>query len=151
MQGVGEREGERALLHTEDSFILSLSLDCTFFLPLHCFLLFSLHRNCCPFFLYISSLSLLSFLPLPPCLCLLTPRLVAFFFFGQQHAIISGHRRHRYGFMAAKDQQDSGREFVRRGFNESEASSAGEKCMQMRCTHQKGPWVGEASCRPSSR
>ena len=154
MQGVGEREGERALLHTEDSFILSLSLSTAlFFFPSFAFSCFrctetvALSSFTSPLFLScLSSPSLpLSSHPSSGCFFFF------FFFFGQQHAIISGHRRHRYGFMAAKDQQDSGREFVRRGFNESEASSAGEKCMQMRCTHQKGPWVGEASCRPSSR
>lgn len=152
----GERGRESSTTHRGLIYPLSLSrLHFFFSSPPLLSLLFSLHRNCCPFFLYISSLSLLSFLPLPPSLTpppsVFSPLVWLCFFFGQQRAIISGHRRHRYGFMAAKDQQDSGREFVRRGFNESEASSAGEKCMQMRCTHQKGPWVGEASCRPSSR
>ena len=150
------RERARELHRTQRTHLSSLSLSTElFFLPLLCFLFcfrctetVALSSFTSPLFL-----SCLSSPCLPPSLCLLTPPLVAFFFFffGQQRAIISGHRRHRYGFMAAKDQQDSGREFVRRGFNESEASSAGEKCMQMRCTHQKGPWVGEASCRPSSR
>lgn len=153
------RERARELHHTQRTHLSSLSLSTAlfFFLPLLCFLFcfrctetVALSSFTSPLFLScLSSPSLPPSLTPPP--SVFSPLVWLCFFFGQQRAIISGHRRHRYGFMAAKDQQDSGREFVRRGFNESEASSAGEKCMQMRCTHQKGPWVGEASCRPSSR
>lgn len=83
----GERGRESSTTHRGLIYPLSLSLSRLHFFfssPPLLSLLFSLHRNCCPFFLYISSLSLLSFLPLPPSLtppslCLLTPRLVVFF------------------------------------------------------------------------
>lgn len=153
----GERGRESSTTHRGLIYPLSLSrMHFFFFFPSFAFSFVFAAQKLLPFLpLHLLSFSLVfppppSLPPSPP-LPLSSHPSSGCFFFGQQRAIISGHRRHRYGFMAAKDQQDSGREFVRRGFNESEASSAGEKCMQMRCTHQKGPWVGEASCRPSSR
>lgn len=152
----GERGRESSTTHRGLIYPLSLSrLHFFFFFPSFAFSFVFAAQKLLPFLpLHLLSFSLVfpppPSLPHPP-LPLSSHPSSGCFFFGQQRAIISGHRHHRYGFMAAKDQQDSGREFVRRGFNESEASSAGEKCMQMRCTHQKGPWVGEASCRPSSR
>lgn len=67
----GERGRESSTTHRGLIYPLSLSLSRLHFFfssPPLLSLLFSLHRNCCPFFLYISSLSLLSFLPLPPSL-----------------------------------------------------------------------------------
>lgn len=92
-QSGAEREGERAPPHTEEPFILSLSPHCSFFLPLLCFL-FCFH---CTETVALSSYASPLFLPAPP---LPHPRLAAF---GQQRAVISGHRHHRrYGFMAAR-------------------------------------------------
>lgn len=89
MHRMGERGRE---LHRGLIYSLSLSLlTAVFFLSLLCFL-FCLHRNCCPFFLYISSL-------FPPSS---HPHLTAF---GQRHAISSGHshhHHHRYGFMTTR-------------------------------------------------
>lgn len=57
-----------------------------------------------------------------------------------RRAAISGHhRRCRYGFVAAGTSRIPGGKNAGQGFNESEASSPGEKCMQMICTHQKDP------------
>lgn len=86
-------------------------------------LLFSLHRNYWPFFQYIS-----------------LPSLSSSGFFGmaaRHHQRPPSPRQVR--IHGSRDQQDSGRESAGRGFNESEASSPGEKCMQMRCKQQREP------------
>lgn len=112
------REGEREP-HTEDSFILS-----QIFLRLLCL------RFCFPFAETIALSSDTSLCP--PCRHLASSE--------WRRAAISGHHRHcRYGFMTAGTSRIPGGKNAGQGFNESEASSPGEKCMQMICTHQKDP------------
>lgn len=96
-------------------------------------LLFSLHRHCCPFSQYIPS-----FFPLPPSpsLPIFSPSSGWFWTTACHHQQPPPPQVRIHG---GKDQQDSGREFVRWSFNESEASSAWKKCMLMICTHQKDP------------
>lgn len=129
-----EREGERESCtqrtHLSSlSLTLSLSLDCSFVLSLLCFLL------CFCFDCTETVAPPHPSLPHPPT----SPSSGCFRSCHHQRTPpqvwIHGNEGPRH----------SGKESVRRGFNESEASSPGEKCMQIICTHQKGPWVGEAS------
>lgn len=96
-------------------------------------LLFSLQGHCCPFFLHIFSAPLLSAPTTVSSSLLLAP------FWSN----LDSDAARIQGGDASKD---SRRDSARRGFNESEASSAGEKglgrrrvkYMLMICTHQKG-------------
>lgn len=97
-------------------------------------LLFCLHRNYWPFFQCISLSSLSS------------------------SSVFGMATRHHQGppsprqvwIHGSRDQQDSGRENTGRGFNESEASSPREKCMQMICTRLKEPGWAPAELLLSS-
>lgn len=124
----GPREKEREGSATHRGLIYPLSLSTAVFPPLLCFL-FCFH---CPetdaLSRHLFSSSLLPSHRFP----------LVWLLSGQQHAIIGSHHR-RYRAMAARTSRTLGGNFMRRGFNESEASSAGEKCMQMICTRQKDP------------
>lgn len=121
MEGGSERAAHRGLIYPLSDFSSP---------PLRS-LLFSLHRNYWPFFQYIflSSLSSSGF-------------------FG-----MAAHHRQRPPSprqVWIHGSRDSGRENTGRGFNESKASSPGEKCMQMICTQQKEPGWAPAELLLSS-
>lgn len=130
---VGKRERKRELHRTQRTHLssLSLSLDCSFFFFLSFCFLFCFH---CTETVALSSYTSPLFLSVfpPP---IFSPSSGCFWTTACHHQRPPPQVRIQGG----EDQQDSGREFVRRGFNEIEASSAGEKCMQMICTHQKDP------------
>lgn len=136
MHRVGERERETVLRRTQRTHLSSLSLHCSFFFFLS-FVFTAQNRNCCPFFLCISS----SFLPhiFSPFVCLLldnsTPSSAAT---TTTTTGTDSWQRGPAGFL--------GGGFARRGFNESEASSVSRREMYANDMHTpKGPWVGEAS------
>lgn len=128
-----ERGGERALVHTEDSFIRSLTW-LQFFLPLLCFL-FCFHSTD-TVALSPNTSRLFPLCPPSPSLPIFSPSSGWFWTTACHHQQPPPPQVRIHG---GKDQQDSGREFVRWSFNESEASSARKKCMLMICTHQKDP------------
>lgn len=127
-----ERGRESSTAHRGLIYPLSL-LTAVFFLPLLCFL-FCFH---CTETVALSSYTSPLFLSVfPPPIFSPSP--------GCFWTTACHHQRPpppppQVRIHGSEDQQDSGREFARRGFNESEASSAAEKCMQMICTHQKDP------------
>lgn len=108
----GEREQARER-GSQMTHLSSLSLNCRFFSSSAFSFVFTAQKLL-PFLpIHLLSFSL-ALSPTPSSRC----RLVDF---GQQHAIISGHHRPpQVRIQGNEDQQDSGREFVRRGFNESE-------------------------------
>lgn len=101
MDRAGERRengGQNSIAHRGLIYPLSLL---QFFLPLLLVsLLFSLSRNCCPFFLHLISPPPPTPHPAPS----FPPCLVAS---GQQHATISSHH-HRYRLMAARTSRTLG-------------------------------------------
>ncbi len=134
MHRVGQRERQRELHRTQRTHLSSLSLDCSFFLLLLCFL-FCFHSTETVALSSYTSPLFLSVFP-PP---IFSPSSGCFWTTACHHQRPPPPPPPQVRIHGSEDQQDSGREFVRRGFNESEASSAGDKCMQMICTHQKDP------------